>query len=72
MTSGGTLRWQAVQEYAEGMQREYPDWRWGQSLFNALWVLYPDLAEQIRGTESDPFHSDDRVPAFTSAVMEAR
>lgn len=32
--------------------------RLGQAIFNHLLEVRPDLAEQIRGTELDPFHND--------------
>lgn len=41
-----------------------PAWRVGQTHFNVLWQLRPDLADAARGTQLDPFHRDDRVPAF--------
>lgn len=31
-------------------------WRYGQAMFNHLLSIRPDLAEQIRGTEIDPFY----------------
>lgn len=37
------------------------DWRWGQAVFNVLYEMRPDLSEQIRGTDLDPFYRDDRV-----------
>lgn len=30
-------------------------WRDGQALFNHLFMVYPDLAQKIRGTHIDPF-----------------
>jgi hypothetical protein len=65
------LRWLAVQEQASELQREHPDWRRGQALFNALHGIDPVLADRIRGTAADPFHSDsrERVQAFAEAVM---
>lgn len=36
-------------------------WRKGQALFNTLYELYPDIADDIRGTEIDPFHVDTRI-----------
>jgi hypothetical protein len=42
--------------------RSMYDWRRGQCLFNALYALYPDIANQIRGTDVDPFHRDERIP----------
>ena len=34
----------------------HPDWRLGQSVFNRLLELEPDMAEEIRGTKFDPFY----------------
>ena len=38
---------------------KYPEWRYGQNLFNSLFELDPDLANSIRGTSLDPFYIDD-------------
>lgn len=65
----GTLRWLAVQNEAHELLRDHPDWRWGQALFNALRMMDPPLAEQIRGTTADPFHDNIRCPEFMDAVM---
>lgn len=48
-------------------RRLYPEWRYGQVLFNTLFKLYPDLSEQIRGTQYDPFYYNKfhpRIDAF--------
>lgn len=37
------------------------DWRVGQSMFNVLYDIRPDLSEQIRATDLDPFHVEDKV-----------
>lgn len=68
----GALRWLAVQERANELQRENADWRRGQALFNALHNMHPDLADQICGTTADPFNDDSRarVQAFAGAIME--
>ncbi len=65
------LRWLAIQEQANELQLEHPDWRRGQALFNALHGVFPALAEQIRGTDADPFHDEsrERVQAVAAAVM---
>lgn len=35
-------------------------WRYGQTVFNVLHVIRPDLAERMRGAyELDPFYRDD-------------
>ena len=36
---------------------ENPNWRWGQTLFNVLFEFRPDLAQEIRGGEIDPYHA---------------
>ena len=44
--------------------------RMGQSYFNALTVLRPDIAEQIRGTECDAFYDNDLLPAMLAKVYK--
>jgi len=39
-------------------KKEKPHWRYGQVLFNALYDINPKIANQVRGTASDPFHFD--------------
>ena len=65
----GTVRWLAVQEQANEMQRLHSDWRPGQALFNALHTIDPALANQIRGSQADPFHDGSRIEAFGEAVI---
>lgn len=38
--------------------------RAGQAAFNTLYMVRPDMADQIRGGALDPFYVDDRLPAF--------
>lgn len=41
------------------------DWRKGQIAFNFVWLVAPELAEEIRGdSEKDPFHTDENLDAF--------
>ena len=42
----------------------HPGERAGQAAFNVLVEARPDLSEQIRTTDLDPFYHDDRLPAF--------
>lgn len=48
----------------EAIRLRHRDFRAGQAAFNMLYVLRPDLADQIRGTDLDPFYQDERLPAF--------
>lgn len=54
-----------ITEVAE-QSREHPEWRHGQTAFNVLYRLNPELATRIRGTGMDPFYLDDisRVTTF--------
>jgi hypothetical protein len=36
--------------------------RMGQSLFNALEEDWPDIAEEVRGKDFDPFYKDENIP----------
>lgn len=39
-------------------KNDHPYLRYGQVLFNVLYVHWPDIANQVRGTASDPFYFD--------------
>jgi hypothetical protein len=56
-------------ELARKNIEDRPAWRYGQSLFNTLLSVRPELAEKIRGTVADPFHihheMDKRLTLFT-------
>lgn len=45
----------------------------GQAMFNHLYEVRPDLSEQVRATDKDPFYlmpSDPRFRAFISFIEE--
>jgi hypothetical protein len=48
-------------EVAKGIS---PDYRVGQGLFNVLCLLHPKIAEGIRGSKYDMFHTDSKDEAF--------
>jgi hypothetical protein len=52
----------------------HPEWRMGQTYFNVLYAIRPDLANRIRGSSLDPFYFDDRIYEFlawTSRHLDA-
>lgn len=67
-------------EYLESViltQLDCGNWRLGQTAFNVLREMRPDIAEQVRGSELDPFYSGtlghagaDRVARFLTYVEE--
>lgn len=60
-----------MREYLDAVSQRYADegcWRMGQTFFNVLNEMYPELAEDIRGTALDPFHNDVIIPAFVAWV----
>lgn len=48
-----------IMEVVDIVQKQYPKWRKGQTLFNILPVQYQEL---IRATKNDPFHIDSKIP----------
>jgi len=46
-----------------------PGMRPGQVLFNTLAHMDMDLANQIRGTDADPYYDDANLPKFYERVI---
>jgi hypothetical protein len=60
-------------EYLESViltQLQYPNWRLGQTAFNVLHEVRPDLAAEIHNTEYDPFYFTDRLPGAADKVFK--
>lgn len=53
-------------------QQQHPEWRYGQTVFNVLyWDGFdPEFADEIRGTDLDPFHKDARTDALFQVLEE--
>jgi hypothetical protein len=50
------------------MKLKNPTWRWGQSVFNATFELYPKQANLYRSTISDCYFRDDLVEEFLKQI----
>ena len=52
--------------------KEHPEWRYGQTLFNILHRVRPDLSEKIRGSKLDPFYkyTYNEIHPFLRYVQE--
>ena len=48
----------------------FPFWRKGQAYFNYLYQLHPDVANEIRETEYDPFYNDSQIEKFLNKISE--
>ena len=57
-------------DYSATYQHAATTQRTGQYFFNRLYDFRPDLADQIRGTEYDPFYDDLKVPKAAAKVCE--
>ena len=55
---------QTIAEFTEAIANRNPKWREGQAAFNHLHKVAPGWADHIRGGPLDPFHIDERLPAF--------
>lgn len=62
--------WEIYDYLVSGMLIRNKTWRAGQGMFNALELLRPDLANEIRATPLDPFHNNDRIGAFYAWLKE--
>ena len=63
---------QEVYDLQREMFDKNKDWRFGQCFFNALYTLYPEVADRIRATDLDPFHIDTgkRFNKCVAAITE--
>lgn len=64
--------------YAEFLQEAaatallHKEWRWGQTLYNCLRLVNPDLtAHVLTDAQLDPFYNDANVPAFLAWLEQA-
>lgn len=48
--------------------RAHPSWRYGQTWFNVVHGMYPEIAEKVRASALDPFYVDALVPVFLDFV----
>ena len=58
-----------VDSYRDGNPRTSPMQRKGQALFNTLAYIHPKLADEIRGTEFDPFYDNGKIPKFWEFLL---
>jgi len=64
------IKLQVFYERLRKWRAAYPSWREGQAVFNALHSLHPELADEIRTTELDPFYQDARLPELYAWIAE--
>lgn len=51
-------------------QQANPEHRYGQVLFNVLWIKRPELAGMVRGSIRDPFYKTSGLEPFLAWVQE--
>lgn len=56
-----TCQVEGIVKFATELKKKHSDWRMGQSVFNAMLILYPDTSDEIRTTEYDPYYSDNKI-----------
>lgn len=69
MSNPGAERVQAILSGASQRAEKLSE-RVGQAFFNILHVNHPDVADSIRATEYDPFHSESVSEATQDRVAE--
>lgn len=50
--------------------KEYPMLRKGQAMFNVLYEIRQDIADNITNTDIDPFYDDSKIPQFIKYINE--
>lgn len=64
------MRFSQFADFVNGFTGERPEnQRIGQWAFNLLSEAYPLVAEQIRGSDDDPFYRDELVPEFLVRIL---
>lgn len=56
--------WLAFGKYRNRGQRH------GQATFNAVYELWPNVANSLRGSTFDPFYDDSKVDLFLDSVLD--
>ena len=59
-----------VRNRASMYSEAYSTWRGGQSFFNALDDLYPEMANEIRASENDMFYNEKNIDIFIKKFVE--
>ena len=66
--------WDELRISSFKLKEEKPHLRIGQCLFNLLYENNHELADSVRGTQNDPFYSDDytsqKIKDFYDAVVD--
>lgn len=61
--------WSIVEAVSEIEQKRFSSCRKGQALFNALYKLFPEVADKIRATKDDCFYDDSKIKEFKSKAI---
>lgn len=61
---------ETVRKFAKRMHIDNPQYRQGQSFFNALYVMHPEVADNIRGSTVDPYYKDDNIELCIKTITD--
>lgn len=64
------MTFEEYQRQVSEVDAAIPEWRTGQTAFNVLYDIRPELADAVRATELDPFYQDELLPAFYARIEE--
>lgn len=59
-----------VKKFAKRMQIANSQYRAGQSFFNALYIMHPEIADNIRGSTVDPYYQDDKIELCIKTITD--
>lgn len=61
---------EGLKHWTDVMHQACPGWRLGQTAFNVVYDIHPDVANKIRTSPLDPFNDDEVLDAFWAKVGE--
>ena len=59
-----------IEQLADEAMKEHPEWRKGQAFFNVLYTLFPDVANEIRGSSVDMFYDSSKINEFKTMLED--
>ena len=70
MKSPTETMWEEILNETQVFKRQNYQLRFGQSLMNVLYKLYPDIYNQLAATDVDPFYDDRKLSSLKEAFWD--
>lgn len=61
----------AIKKRAAKLQKDLPQWRYGQCIYHVCYSLWPDIVDKLPEMV-DCFYNDSKIEAFLKALEETQ